>query len=155
MSAVSLDGEEALYALLDGFKVSALDENGQPVPLEYDGKPVPAAVTHYVLPEDLVQRIENDRFIALLIRNDGFLEDAPNRTEVFEQVVVEVYARTRDLAMTYAKAIEQALVDHDHDVPGVGFIDDVRIHQRRRAITTQTTTWAQVNATYTLVSRPD
>lgn len=155
MSTVFPDGEEALYALLDGFKVSTLDDDGAPVPLEIDGKPVPAAVTHYVLPEDLVQRIENDLFVALLIRNDGFLDDPPNRTEAFEQVVVEVYARTRDLAMLYAKAIEEYLVDEDHDVPGVGFIDDVRIAQRRRAITTQTTTWAQVNATYTLVSRPD
>lgn len=155
MSTVTLDGEEALYKLLDGFKVSELDEHGQPHPLTYEGREVPPAVTHTVLPKDTFEWIERDLFVAVLVRHDGFLDDPPNRTESFEQVVVEVRARTRDLAMTYARAIEEYLVDEYHDVPGVGFIDDVRIAQRRRAITTQVASHAQVNATYTLVSRPD
>lgn len=145
-----LDGVEALYQLLDGLQVSTPD--GQPFTL--DGVVVPRAVTVLELPADTSTQVREQLAVLLLIDRAGWSDDQ-KRTEGHERVSVDVYGATADLVRTISRAIEVFLVDKFHEVPGVGFIDDVLIDNRWRIVREAHDDYARSTATYRLVSRPD
>lgn len=154
--SVFLDGVEALYQLLDGMQVR--DPGGDLLQVDLgdgDGPvEVPPAVTVLDLPADAFDRIADEGIVYLVLSRAGWSDDK-QMVEGHERVTVEVLAATRTLTSAFSQAIEVALVDQFHDVPGVGFIDDVLIDTRWRVLRQPGELHTRSSGTYRLVSRPD
>lgn len=143
-----LDGEAALYTLLDGLQLT--DDEGNP--LEHAGQPLEPTTTFYELPPDTSEQAAAGKVLIYVYRA-GWSDDQ-KETEGHDRVGVDVYGPSRDVVVAVSQGIEVMLVDNYHDVPGVGFIDDVRRDSRWRRVPAPGR-HQQTQAIYRLISRPD
>lgn len=148
--ATYLDGTQALFVLLDGLQAIDVDTGD---PLLLDGAPVPPVTTHTMLPADLANRVAAGEVIVGISRA-GWSDDQ-QETEGHDRIAVDVYGRGSSVARAVSQGIEDFLVDNFHDVPDVGFVDDVRRDSRWRIQPDPTDAYVRAGAVYRLISRPD
>src|SRR5690625_2468950 len=98
------DARRAVHTLMQGF--------------EYDGKTVEA---FYILPD----RFETEN---LPCGNTYVQRSAEGHIDRVTWVVVDVYAQPGE-SIGIAEAIVSAVANQPHDVPGVGYLDDVAVEQ--------------------------
>lgn len=122
------EAREALFAMIDGS--------------EHEGRTVAA---YYQLQVDF-----EDRLPAALIYVQRGTEGVIDRTD---WVTVTVYAAPGE-AVPILESIRAGLVLRPHDVPGVGFIDDIVCEQAPQDVPYPSDLLMQANATFRVTTRP-
>lgn len=122
------EARAALFALIDGS--------------EHAGRTVSA---YYHLTQDF-----KDSLPAALLYVRRGSENYLDRTD---WVAIDVFAAPGE-AIPVLESIRASLVDQSHDVPGVGYIDDVQVEQTPQDVPYVDTQVMQATATFRVISRP-